>query len=166
MPRARSQYTQGKPRKGLQIHCSYHGLCGGHGWLLGSCPSSRAGTTHSGRARKCAWEWLYGLAVTDGVDCWCALSDLFRRWDWSHRLVPRHVRLCNRGWDHGAGWFISAGVLSSAGSLLGGKAAVSKQGASTPTISPRLPNRLLVFNGGATQTHLRVTMAIVHGSVL
>jgi hypothetical protein len=64
--------------------------------------------------------------VTDAVDCLGALSDPFRRWDQCHRLVPRHVRLCNRGWDHGAGWYNSVGVHTSARSLLGGKAALSK----------------------------------------
>jgi hypothetical protein len=32
---------------------------------------------------------------------------------------------------------------------LGGKAALSKQGAFNVTISPRLPNRPLAFDGGA-----------------
>jgi hypothetical protein len=63
---------------------------------------------------------------------WRVLSDLFRRWDRCHRLLPRHVRLCNSGWDHGAGWYIYAGVHSSAWSLLGGKAAVSKARSTSP----------------------------------
>jgi hypothetical protein len=47
-----------------------------------------------------------------GVDCWRGLYDPFRRYARGHRLVLRHVRLCNNGWDHVAGWHISAGVLS------------------------------------------------------
>src|SRR6478672_6706454 len=72
------------------------------------------------------WRW------TDGVDCWRSLFDPFRRWDRRHRLVRRYVRLCNSGWDHGAGWYISAGVLLAAWSLLGSKAALSKARSTNP----------------------------------
>src|SRR5262245_56188881 len=58
-----------------------------------------------------------GLAVTDDMGCWCTLSDPFRRRDRCHRLVPRHARLCNSGRDHGACWYMDAGVPSSAYSL-------------------------------------------------
>ena len=64
------------------------------------------------------------LAVTDGVDCWRALSDPFRRWDRCHRLVPRPVGLCNSRRNYGAGWRMDAGVPSSAQPLLEGRPAI------------------------------------------
>src|SRR5262245_27919248 len=66
------------------------------------------------------------LAVPDGVDCSRALSDPFRRWDRCHRLGHRHVRLCNSGWDHGAGWYLDAGVHASAESLLARRPALNE----------------------------------------
>jgi hypothetical protein len=138
------RYTQGKPGKDLQIHYYYDRLFAP--WCAARVVSiAERWDSPTVVVLTSAWEWLNGLAVTDGVDCWRVLSDPFRRWDRCHRLVPRHVRLCNSGGDHGAGRYTYAGVHSSARSLLGGKAALSKSALNDQRFQLRLPNRPLGF---------------------
>jgi len=48
--------------------------------------------------------------VTNGVDYWRDLYDLFRRFARGNRLVRDYVRLCNSGGDIGLGWYIYASV--------------------------------------------------------
>ena len=50
--------------------------------------------------------------MTNGVDYWRDLYDLFRCCARGHRLVPAHVRLCDSGGNLGPGWYIFAGVHS------------------------------------------------------